>query len=306
MTRICVVGSLNFDMVTTTGRVPKMGETVSGLGFATFSGGKGANQAVAAARLGGEVVMIGCVGRDAFGQTLVKSLEKDGVDTACVKTLPGVLTGSATIVVCGGDNFIILEKGANGKVTPEIADEYAGVILSSALVLLQNEIPPETNEHIIKKFGGRVKILYNPAPSGAMKTELLAGVDILVVNEHECGDILGCEISNKDEAKTGVKKLRGLGAKTVIVTLGKNGSVYNDGDDILEIGALKVAAKDTTAAGDSFCGAVALVTAAGGTVREAVRYATFVSALTVTKEGAQASLPTKEETGRFMNERLGL
>jgi len=301
MGKICVTGSLNMDLVIHTPKLPVMGETVIGSGFMTIPGGKGANQAIAAARLGGDVTMIGHVGDDAFGNSLKQNLQVNGVDVRHVKIMRNIPTGIAVIVIKDGDNFIILDPGANFTITAKDIIEAENVIRESDILLLQMEIPQEAIEQavdIAKQYG--VKVLLNPAPARNMPDNFLAKVDVFIPNESECELITGMALKSINDAGEAVKYLRGKGIDQVIVTLGSRGVVYNNGNQILHKPAHKVTVVDTTAAGDSFTGALAVALTDGKSIDEAVDFANAAGALTVMKMGAQTSLPYKQEVEEFL------
>lgn len=289
------------DLVIHTPKLPVMGETVIGSGFMTIPGGKGANQAIAAARLGGDVTMIGHVGDDAFGNSLKQNLQVNGVDVRHVKIMRNIPTGIAVIVIKDGDNFIILDPGANFTITAKDIIEAENVIRESDILLLQMEIPQEAIEQavdIAKQYG--VKVLLNPAPARNMPDNFLAKVDVFIPNESECELITGMALKSINDAGEAVKYLRGKGIDQVIVTLGSRGVVYNNGNQILHKPAHKVTVVDTTAAGDSFTGALAVALTDGKSIDEAVDFANAAGALTVMKMGAQTSLPYKQEVEEFL------
>jgi len=289
------------DLVIHTPKLPVMGETVIGSGFMTIPGGKGANQAIAAARLGGDVTMIGHVGDDAFGNSLKQNLQVNGVDVRHVKIMRNIPTGIAVIVIKDGDNFIILDPGANFTITAKDIIEAENVIRESDILLLQMEIPQEAIEQavdIAKQYG--VKVLLNPAPARNMPDNFLAKVDVFTPNESECELITGMALKSINDAGEAVKYLRGKGIDQVIVTLGSRGVVYNNGNQILHKPAHKVTVVDTTAAGDSFTGALAVALTDGKSIDEAVDFANAAGALTVMKMGAQTSLPYKQEVEEFL------
>lgn len=300
MPGIVVIGSLNMDLVITTSRIPSIGETILGSGFMTSPGGKGANQAVAAARLSGDVAMIGCVGNDVFGRDLLENLERNGVNTGSINALQEYPTGVAVIVVNNGNNCIIVDPGANGKLTPENIERMEQLIKESSIVVIQLEIPLETVEmavEIAKKHN--VKVLLNPAPAVKLSDKVLSSIDILTPNETECEIITGISIKNVEDAREAVAFLCGKGVKTAVVTLGSKGVVYNNGGAIMHKPVPKVKVVDTTAAGDSFSGALAVSIAKGGHIDDAIDFANVVGTLTVTKKGAQSSLPTLEDVTGF-------
>lgn len=301
MSKIIVIGSLNMDLAVNTPKLPKLGETLLGSGFKVSPGGKGANQAVAAAKLGGDVKMVGCVGGDLFGRDLLQNLSDNKVDASDVRVIEGCPTGTATIVVKDGDNFIIVDPGANHKLTPEIIDEIEDKIKDAGMLVLQMEIPMETIERAVslaKKYG--IRILLNPAPARKLSDELLAKVDILTPNESECELITGVHIGSIEDARQAVSYLNGKGIGQVIITLGGSGVVYNNGKDIRHKGVPRVKVVDTTAAGDSFTGAVAVALSHGRDIESAVDFGNIVGTLTVMKSGAQASLPSLEDVEEFI------
>jgi ribokinase len=298
---ITVIGSLNMDLVVHAPKVPIMGETILGSGFMTAPGGKGANQAVAAARLGGEVFMIGCVGNDMYGKDLLHNLKENNVIIDHIKVEDSTSTGVAVIMIKDGDNCIIVDPAANSLLTPEMIDASEEIIKNSSIIVVQLEIPLETVVRAIllaKKHG--VKVLLNPAPARKIDDELLAQVDVLTPNETECEIITGITINNAEDAKRAVEFLNGKGVPHVIITMGGNGVVYNSLDGIQHKTAPTVKVVDTTAAGDSFTGAIALALSQGKTIEEAIDFANIVGPLTVTKEGAQTSLPTMEDVYNYI------
>lgn len=300
MRKITVIGSLNMDLVISTPRIPALGETILGNGFFTAPGGKGANQAVAAARLGGRVTMVGCVGNDIFGKELLQNLSENNVEIKKVKQIENTPTGVAMITVKDGDNFIIVDPGANSTLTPAMIVELETLIKESFMVVIQLEIPFETVEMAIAlahKHG--TKVLLNPAPARTLSDELLRNIDILTPNEKECEQITGLPIKTIDDAKAAALFLMRKGIPQVIITMGSGGVVYNDGNKLLHKPVHKVKAVDTTAAGDSFTGAVAVALSEGKSIDEAIDFANIVGALTVSKSGAQRSLPMRIEVENF-------
>ena len=304
MGKICVIGSLNMDIAIHTPKLPVMGETIIGSGFMTTPGGKGANQAAAAARLGGDVTMIGHVGDDAFGNTLKQNLQENGVDVRHVKIMRNIPTGIAVIIIKDGNNFIILDPGANFTINAKDIIEAEDIIRESDIILLQMEIPQDAIEQavdIANQYG--VKVLLNPAPARDMSDDFLAKVDIITPNESECELITGMTLKSIKDAEEAVKYLRGKGIGQVIITLGSRGAVYNSENQILHKPVHKVRVVDTTAAGDSFTGALGVALTNGKLIDEAVDFANAAGALTVMKKGAQTSLPYKQEVEEFL--RLG-
>lgn len=299
---IAVVGSLNMDLVTYTGRMPVTGETIMGKSFRQIPGGKGANQADAMARLGADVKMIGCVGCDDMGNTLLEALRSDSVDVAWVKRVEGVATGIASITVdASGNNCIIVVPGANNMLTIENLQASLEAIQQAEVVVAQLEVPIETVRFAIRtaKELGKLTIL-NPAPAVELDAEFLSYVDILVPNDTELELLSGIKISDEADLERAAQVLMDKGVRELIVTLGSKGCIHINKSGSKAYPAYKVNAVDTTAAGDSFIGAVAVAISEGKAYEEAICFATAVGALTVTKEGAQSSLPLREEVENFI------
>ena len=299
MSDILVIGSLNADLVVRAPRFPAPGETISGEDLAIIPGGKGANQAVAAARHGISVAMVGRVGNDSFGPTLIQNLQNNKVDTTYVQVDESA-TGTAIIVVdSNGQNSIVLSPGANGKVTP--ADVDAVPFQDADMLLLQLEIPLETVIYaasIARRNG--LRVILNPAPARQLPDSLLADVDILVPNESELGLLSGSPVTDLESARSAARTLLAKGVKTVIVTLGSNGALLVTDENIQHIPSFKVSVIDTTAAGDAFIGGLAAALLKGKPLEEAVRYGNASGALAATKFGAQPSLPIAEEVQRLL------
>lgn len=296
MKKIVIIGSLNMDLITQTNKVPVMGETLSGTGFRTVCGGKGGNQATAVARLGGNAYMLGCVGSDGFGDELISTLTDAGVDCSRVSHLENTESGIAAITVCDGDNSIIIIAGANGKVDPEYIRKNEKFIETADLILLQLEIPLLTNEYIVNFANEKaIPVLLNPAPAVRLPDGMFQKLFGVIVNETECEFYTGQKISDIESAKEGLQKLLALGVKQGIVTLGEQGCVYNDGEELCYEPALQVNAIDSTAAGDTFTGALAVYLMEGKGIKEAIRFATKASSIAVTKIGAQTSIPSRSE-----------
>lgn len=300
MSKILVLGSLNMDLVIETTTVPNLGETVLGTGFMTAPGGKGANQAVAIGKLGGEVAMAGCVGDDIFGRELVQNLRENNVNVDNVLVDKKAPTGVAVIVVKDGNNFIIVNSGANFSYSPEMVRGLEKQIKECSILVLQQEIPMESVAEAIaiaKRHG--VKVLLNPAPANKLTKKLLAQVDIFTPNEFECEYITGLPVRSIEDAEVAASFLKGKGIKQVIITMGSSGVVYNSGDKIMHKSVPKVKVVDTTAAGDSFSGAIAVALSEDRNIDAAVDFGNIVGTLTVTKRGAQTSLPLRQEVESF-------
>ena len=288
---VAVVGSLNLDLVIRVAELPGPGETVSGGDLFRNPGGKGANQAVAAARLGRRVAMVGCVGDDQAGHELLASLEAAGVDGSGVRVVEGVPSGTACITVSeDGENQIVVSPGANARLTPDDV-AAAAAVRSAAVTLLQLEVPLETVAAAARAAGGRVVL--NPAPVRALPAELLGRIDVLVPNRVELARLAGGPVPRTVEQAA---ELAGrLGGRAVVVTLGADGAlVVEDGRAGL-VPAVPVRPVDTTAAGDAFCGGLADALAGGAGLQEAARRAVRVAAAACLRPGAQASLPTPAE-----------
>ena len=291
MKNILVIGSANIDLTIHTERMPKLGETVAGHGFSMNSGGKGANQAVAAAKLGGDVKFLGVIGNDTYGEKLLADLRKSGAVFEGI-TADGVPTGTACITVVNGDNFIVLNPGANDLLTPEIIEEKAELIRKSDYVIMQLEIPVDSvlRAAVIAKDAG-TSVVLNPAPVKELPDEIYRLTDIMIPNEYEAMLLTGISTDNEQGCRAAVEDLRKKGVKTVIITLGDRGCVYNDGDRIIFHPAGKADVVDTTSAGDSFIGALCCKLSSGNSLPESIDYATKVAAVTVSRRGASESIP---------------
>ncbi|MFH9420685.1 ribokinase [Streptomyces sp. NPDC017529] len=293
---VLVVGSANADLTVRVARRPGAGETVHGSDLVESAGGKGANQAAAAARLGGRVGLLARVGDDAYGELLLDAQRAAGTDVAHVIVESGARTGTAMIVVGpDGDNSIVVSPGANAALTPQDVAAARDVIAASAAVSLQLEVPVETvraTAATARETGTRVVLNPSPTPD-SLDPELLAAADPLVVNEHEAQQLAG---SGEGTPEDWAQALREQGARSVVVTLGGDGALVVDGEGGTDrVPGVKVEAVDTTGAGDAFTGALATRLARGDSLTEAARFAVRVGAAAVTKPGAQPSYPTLDE-----------
>jgi ribokinase len=298
---ITVVGSLNMDLVINAKKIPRPGETVMGRSFKQIPGGKGGNQADAAAKLGSEVCMIGCVGDDAMGKLLISSLKADGVNVDSVLVKAEAATGVAAIVVeDSGDNAITVAPGANYALTAQDIEGISAVIEKSAILLLQLEITMETVRASLRiaKSAGTITIL-NPAPAAELDAEMLGYIDILTPNETELEFLTGQKTETLAHIEIAGKFLLDQGVQEIVVTLGHNGCMHITKEGAKHYKAYKVKAVDTTAAGDSFTAALAVSLSTGKTMADAIGFASKVGAMTVTKEGAQTSLPLEKEVEDF-------
>jgi len=303
MKKIVVIGSLNMDLVARVKEMPRVGETIFGSSFKQIPGGKGANQAVAIARLGGQISMIGKVGDDGFGATLIEGLRADKVDVDGIEKEKGTATGTALILVNDkGDNSIVVVSGANFALTEDslrqgIEEEK---LASADIVLLQLEVPLETVKYALKKSKefGKYTIL-NPAPAVPLDKDILMNVNLLIPNETELEHLSGISTDIEESIVQGAKKLLAMGVKEIIVTLGEKGCVYVSEEIEKWYQAYPVKAVDTTAAGDSFAAAVAVALSEDKNMEDTINFAMRVGALTVMKEGAQSSLPYRHEVKEF-------
>ena len=301
MPDILVVGSLNTDLVVRAPRFPQPGETISGEDLQVIAGGKGANQAVAAARLGASVSMLGRVGKDNFGDFLLDNLKSNQVDTKLVQR-DGASTGTATVIVdTNGQNSIVLSGGANGKVSP--ADVNAASFPDFKLLLLQLEIPIETVFSAAERAKeNNLRVILNPAPAKQLPDGLIALTDFVIPNESELSLLTGIEIKDVATTEQAAQVLLGHGAKNVIVTLGSKGALVVSDKQATYVDTFKVNVVDTTAAGDAFIGGFATALLQDQSLEASVRYGCACGALATTKFGAQPSLPTKEEVENFLNQ----
>ncbi len=301
MTDILVIGSLNADLVVRAPRFPAPGETIQGEDLVIFPGGKGANQAVAAARLGAKVAMVGRVGKDSFGTTLIDNLKNNKVDVRHILRDDSTPTGTAVIVLDShGQNTIVVSPGANGKVNSTDIEPEA--FMDSPILLAQFEIPLETviySANLAREK--KLRILLNPAPARTLPDELLMTVDYIVPNETELGLLTGKPVNNLGSIEEACRSLVARGAQNIIVTLGANGALIVNKNRAKHIPAYEVKVVDTTAAGDAFVGGLAVGLLNGKSLEDAVQYACACGALAVTKFGAQPSLPTTEDVEKLLH-----
>jgi ribokinase len=296
VTDVFVLGSINQDFVLKVERRPNPGETVTNAELSTGSGGKGANQAAAAALLRASVTFLGRVGDDEFGEPLVRALGEKGIDTTLVKRVSGESTGAAFITVTpDGENAITVAPGANRSLTPEDADAASEAIGDARVLVAQMEIPVETVLRAVEISAKRgTRALVNLAPTFEVPRELLEKLDPLVVNEHEAAFLLGSEVEGVERALSAAPELLLLGPRSAVITVGEAGAVFASGDSGRHLPAPKVGVVDTTGAGDAFVGALAVKLTRDASLEEAVAYAVRAGAAAVTREGAQGALPTPE------------
>ncbi len=292
--KIAVIGSINMDMTARAEKIPEKGETILADSVTYVPGGKGANQAVAAARLGGDVTMYGCVGDDAFGRQLIDNFKANGVRAEHIDLLPGVSSGLAMIVVAENDNVITVIPGANQFVTPDYIDRHMAEIEQADLFLFQNEIPMETITYAASYLSSKGKtIIYNPAPAKKAPKELVTYSSYLTPNEHEARIVL-------DDLKSPLESLLFQYEPKLIVTLGSKGIASASGSSVLSLPAKKVSIVDTTGAGDTMNGAFAYALSVGMSFEESLDFANTAAGLSIQKAGAQAGMPTLEEVKRLL------
>jgi ribokinase len=299
---IVVVGSINLDLVAVTERIPHEGETVAGNSFNTFFGGKGANQAVAAAKLGYPVSMVGCVGNDAFGVQLRQGLREVGVDTAYLSTVEGS-SGTALITTGSrGENSIVVVPGANGKLTPQLLEGAADLLRGAGFLLAQLEIPLETVESLAQ-FAERhnIPFMLDPAPARVLPPALLRRVTWLTPNETETAELLKTSLTGDGDGLAAADRFLAAGVENVLLKLGSQGCVVAQrSQPKVRIPAFSVDAVDTTAAGDAFNAGFALGMLRGYSISRSAVFASAVAAISVTRRGAQTSMPTGNEVEDFL------
>jgi ribokinase len=295
--KIIVIGSSNVDFIMKMPRLPKVGESVPNGKFMQTYGGKGANQAVGAAKAGGEVWLINCVGDDNYGPLVVENLRKGGVHTDFVTSMPGYTSGAAIVLVGEeGQNYLSIDPGANYALTPEMLAPHKDFISDAAMMVLQYEVIPETlYASIAMARELSIPIIFNFAPAAEMDVSYLEGLDYLVVNETEAEFVCGFAVEDEAGVIKASQKLLMLGVKTVIITLGAKGAFVAGKGWSTIVPSFRVEAVDTTAAGDTFCGTLATALVEGKPLLEAVRFANAAAAVCVTRLGAQPSIPTRAE-----------
>lgn len=302
--RIVVVGSSNMDLVVKSPRIPAVGETILGGDFIMTPGGKGANQAVAAAKLGADVYLVAKLGEDVFGQQSLSNFNEEGVNTEYVTLSENAPSGVALITVDqAGNNVIVVAPGANNELSTGDIENARDAIASAAVLVAQLEVPLETVEfaaRLAKSCG--VTFILDPAPAQKLDSKFLSMVDILKPNETEAQILTGIEVADEDSARKAAAGLLEQGVGAVILSMGSKGYLLATGDETEFVPAIVVDAVDATAAGDAFTGSLALGLARGESIEGAAHFANYVAALSVTRMGAQSSMPSTKEIESFMKE----
>lgn len=299
--KIVVVGSSNTDMVVKVPRIPAPGETILGSDFMVIPGGKGANQAVAAARAGADVTFIACVADDSFGKQSLENYQKEGIDTSCIKVQPGIHSGIALINVAeDGENSIAVAPGANSRLLPEDIRRFEKAFDGAKMVLAQLEIPMDTVETLAELAHSKgIPFILNPAPGVAISERFLKKVSIITPNETEAAILSSMDVFAENDVPGMARKIFESGCETVIITLGKKGVYIKSSAYEGLLPGYQVDVVDTTAAGDVFNGSLAAALAGGMEISEAVDFAQRAAAISVTRMGAQPSAPTLEEIRQF-------
>ena len=295
--KITVVGSTNIDMVMQVAHLPQLGETVTDATYAQVFGGKGANQAVAAARTGGDVSFVTHLGNDIYVDSIIQNFNEDGIDLSRLYRTDEINSGMALIMFDkSGNNYLSVSPGSNYHLTPDKIDECEALIAESAIVVLQMEIPIESNVRVMelaKKHG--VKVMLNLAPARAFDRAWLPYLDYLVVNEVEATMASGVEVYSIESARRASEELLDMGCRGIVVTMGSLGAIYVTREEEIFSPAIKVKAVDTTSAGDTFCGALAVGLTEGMGASEAMRFASVAAGISTTRIGAQPSIPSRGE-----------
>ena len=299
---ITVIGSSNVDFIMKVARLPRPGETITGGTYMQAFGGKGANSAVAAARAGGSVTFVTVLGDDVFADKIVGNLRADGVDSSRIFHDTGISTGTALIMLDDkGLNYLTVAPGANYRLTPERATLCGDLIAGSVIVLMQMEIPAETTEAVLRLAAAHgTPVMFNYAPARNLEVPVSPAMTWLVVNELEAGMLAGREVRSVTDAESASVTLLKRGPKFVVITLGAEGAFIASAGVGRHIPAFKVDPVDTTAAGDTFCGALAVATVEGRELLDAARFASAASAISVTRMGAQPSCPRRVEIDSFL------
>lgn len=311
--KIVVIGSSNVDLIMKMERLPERGETITDADFVQTYGGKGANQAVAAARAGGKsesarVVFVNCVGDDAYTPPMLENFRDDGIDTQYVFSESGVASGHALVMIGdGGNNYLSVAPGANYRLTADkLANEAPNVLNEAAMVLMQYEIPADTIRYVLEQAEEKsTPVLWNFAPARSFDLSYLSKVHTLVVNEVEAEFLAGEKVSSLADAERAARKLLAQGVAQVVITLGERGAYFTNGQEAFHTPAFVVDQVDATAAGDTFCGALAVALTEQQPLPQAMRFASAAAALAVTQLGAQPSIPTRAAIEALLRSRSG-
>jgi ribokinase len=300
--KIVVIGSSNVDLLMKMDHLPEKGETVTDAEFFQVYGGKGANQAVAAARAGGNVAFVNSVGEDAYTPQMVQNYKNDGIDTRYVFQEKDIASGHALIMIGGeGMNYLSVAPGANYKLTPQKIDEAMPVFDEAAIIVMQYEIQEKTIKYVIDLANRKkIPVLWNCAPARAFDLSYIPKINILVLNEVEAGFLAEMTVETEADAEKAAQKLVDRGVEKVIITLGSKGAFVVTKNEKVSVPAFKVEAVDTTAAGDTFCGAFAVALVEGKSLKEALQFASAAAAISVTRIGAHPSAPTRIEIDTFL------
>ena len=302
--KILVIGSSNVDLIMKMDHLPEKGETVTDAEFMQVYGGKGANQAVAAARAGGNVAFINCVGEDAYTPQMVQNFKNDGIDTRFVFEEKGMASGHALVMIGGaGMNYLSVAPGANYELTPAKIREAVPLIGEVAMIVMQYEILEETIKYVIDLAKEKsIPVMWNMAPARAFDLSYIPKINILVLNEVEAGFLAEMQVDTEEDAEKAANILVDKGVEKVIITLGAKGAFVVTKDEKVSVPSYKVDAVDTTAAGDTFCGSFAVALVEGKTLKESLQFASAAAAISVTRMGAQPSAPKREEIDKFLIE----
>lgn len=303
--KLCVLGSINVDHVIRVPYFPKAGETLTGYDYQIAYGGKGANQAVAAARCGANVSFIGAIGDDQIGQTMKQAFEQDGIDTSAISVIQNQSTGLAMIQVAdSGQNSIVISSGANADLSEALVEQHKSHIEQADILLMQLESPLQA-VNLATKFAksAGVKVVLNPAPAQPLPDSLLSHIDIITPNETEAEILTGIKVTNEQTAAVAANYFHQLGIETVLITLGSKGVYYSEKGKGEIIPGFRVEAEDTTAAGDTFNGAFVTALLEGKLPKEAIRFAHAAAAISVTRMGAQTAIPRREDVDQFLQDR---
>lgn len=297
---IAVIGSANIDLSVVVSKMPEKGETVKCLQSLTSPGGKGANQAIAAARIGADVWFVAKIGNDVFGTMVFESLKESSVHTDDVMVSNEYGTGKAFILVSDGDNRIVIEGGSNDQLTAVDVERISEKLLRVSGVLLQNEIPLEAIQKATQLCKGKVPVFLNPAPAMAYPQKMLEGIDYFIPNESECEFYTGIRPFDQRSCEKAMTALREMGIRTPIITLGDKGVAYFDGHKCVMAKGFEIDAVDSTAAGDTFAGVFATMISEGMEMAAAIHMAQAAAAITCTRYGAQNAIPYKDEVEKFL------